>query len=116
MKKALRMLFAGERMAESNAYRIPLPCKVHARDGQATRVCGSVHACSDAVVTNVWQWTRVLWRGGNCLLRQASRTHIDLEDVQRDTHTQNTLKFHLTPVELLVAGLTLANLKLALRS
>jgi hypothetical protein len=53
----------------------------------------NVHACSDAVVTNVWQWTRVLWRGGNCLLRQAFRTHI-ARDRQRDTHTENTLKFH----------------------
>src|SRR2546421_16462 len=60
-----------------------------------THAMSNVHACSDAVVTNVWQWTRVLWRCGNCLLRQASRTHIDLEDIQtEETHTQNTLKSH----------------------
>lgn len=53
------------------------------------------HACGDAVVTNVGQWARVLLRCGNCQLRQASRTHIDLEETdRRDTYTQNTLKFH----------------------
>jgi hypothetical protein len=42
---------------------------VHARGG-------NVHAYDDTVITHVWQCTRVLWRGGNCLLRQASRAHI----------------------------------------
>src|SRR5579859_7326327 len=76
---------------------------VHACDEQCTRM-------HDAVVTNVWQWTRVLWRGSNCLLRQASRTHIDLEDTQR-IHSSSII----TQVELLVTGLTLVNRKLALR-
>src|SRR5256885_1281132 len=82
-----------------------------------THAMSNVHACSDAVVTYVWQWTRVLWRGGNCLHRQPSRTHMDLEDTQTERHTHNRINSSsiITPVELLVVGLTLANRKLALR-
>ena len=59
----------------------------------------------------------MLWHGGNRLLRQAFPTHI-ARDRQTErhthTHTQNTLKFYITSVELLVAGLTHAYCKLAL--
>src|SRR2546421_3051387 len=63
-----------------------------------THAMSNVHASSDAVVTYVRQWTRVLWRGGNRLLRQAFRTHI-VRDRQKERHTQNTLKFYITSVE-----------------
>src|SRR5437868_14756295 len=81
-----------------------------------THASGKLHACDDTVATHVWQgtrmhwvcdthamsnvhacmmlWlrscgngTRVLWRGGNCLLRQAFRTHI-ARDTQRHTHAE----------------------------
>jgi hypothetical protein len=73
---------------------------VHVCNGPGTHLCGNVHASDGTVITHVWQctrkrWarneqhTRVLWRCGNCLFRQASRDHIDLEHTKKkDTQTE----------------------------
>src|SRR5271155_3775157 len=72
---------------------ISWPCD-YACVAMYTHTMGLVLASNGTVITHVWQctrmrWTgdgqctRVLWRCGNSLFRQASRDHIDLDTHER---------------------------------